>query len=292
MKKTLLTLALATMAAHAQAATWTLGDTSTSGSRFSVAALTDTVGSLGSANQFLSGNIGSYINETTIDSVTVGSWDASTVTLGGNSIDLGISHEANVSIAGNVAIANLITSVSLDNATIADTGLTLNYHGHAPSRLTQNFIIAPELGEAMGDLVNINMDIWATHSLDGNLIADSLTFEQDFYSSYDLYLNGSVMDAGSFDALGSVGVGEYWSFQAHIGDEIRLEMRSQSQITGTALGLGGTPELFGGSEAFASMTVTPVPEPESWAMLLMGLGLVGLRLRSKPKSFTQNKISA
>ena len=32
------------------------------------------------------------------------------------------------------------------------------------------------------------------------------------------------------------------------------------------------------------VTVTPVPEPETWAMLLAGLGLVGLQLRRKMKA--------
>lgn len=38
--------------------------------------------------------------------------------------------------------------------------------------------------------------------------------------------------------------------------------------------------------------VTPVPEPETWAMLLMGLGLVGLQMRKKTYSLKQLKIGA
>ena len=289
MKKTLLVLALTAFAAQAQAATWMLGETSTGGWRFGFAALTDTVGSLGTAEGRLYGFIGNDSNEITTDSVTVGSWDATSASLGVNSIDLSVNHEANVKILENVATAGLITSVSLDNATIVDSGaLNLNYWATAPSRLTQTFIITPELGESIGGLVNINMDIWATHSLNGNLDVQG----QDFVSGYDLYLNGSVIDAGSFDTLGSVGVGENWSFQAHIGDEIRLEMRSQSQIIGGLLNVSGAPELLGSSEAFASMTVTTVPEPETWAMLVMGLGLVSLRLRNKSKATARNLIGA
>ena len=292
MKKTLLVLALTAFAAQAHAATWTLGNTSTSGLRIGIVTLTDTVDNLGTAGDSLFGSIGNDINETTADSVTVGSWDATTASLGGNSIDLGVSHEAKVSIAENVAIAYLMTNVSLDNATIADADLTLDYSALAPARLSQTFIIAPELGESMGDLVNVSFDSFADHTLEGNLNADSLTFDQDFHSSYDLYLNGSVIDASSFAALGHVDGA--WNFQAHIGDVIKLEMRSQSQFAGSALGLpaGGSPYLLGESEAFASMTVTTVPEPETWAMLVMGLGLVSLRLRNKSKSSARNQIGA
>lgn len=46
------------------------------------------------------------------------------------------------------------------------------------------------------------------------------------------------------------------------------------KVTGTALGSSG------GLYSVAAVTV-PVPEPETWAMLLVGLGLVGFRLRQK-----------
>jgi hypothetical protein len=282
MKKTLLTLALATLAAHAQAATWTLGDTSTGGLRTGVATLTDNVEN----NQLSWGWMGSDLNKITVDSVAVGSWDTTSATSGSNSIDMGVSHEAYARTAymgdSRTAYANLKTSVSLDNANIVDAGLHLAFAGTAPARLTQSFFIAAELGESTGDLVNVNMEI----ALDGNVADNGIVFSAlDAISGYTLFLNDSIMGADSFDALGHIGGN--WSFQAHIGDEIRLEMRSQSQLASigsSGLAVGATPELFVSSEAFASMTVTTVPEPETWAMLVMGLGLVSLRLRNKSKS--------
>lgn len=50
-------------------------------------------------------------------------------------------------------------------------------------------------------------------------------------------------------------------------------------VTGTATGSGG---LY----SIAAVTV-PVPEPETYAMLLVGLGLVGYRLRQKNRSAKQ-----
>ncbi len=49
------------------------------------------------------------------------------------------------------------------------------------------------------------------------------------------------------------------------------------RITGNATGSSG------GLYSVAAVTV-PVPEPETWAMLLVGLGLVGYRLRQKHRS--------
>ncbi|MCU0842812.1 MAG: FxDxF family PEP-CTERM protein [Thiobacillaceae bacterium] len=47
----------------------------------------------------------------------------------------------------------------------------------------------------------------------------------------------------------------------------------------------GEPGAFNGfTFSTFGVTVTPVPEPETWAMLLAGLGLVGMQLRRKLKS--------
>lgn len=60
------------------------------------------------------------------------------------------------------------------------------------------------------------------------------------------------------------------------------------QATGLASGTGfnldpSTPGLEHGGYYFSTATV-PVPEPETWAMLLAGVGLVGLKLRRKSSS--------
>lgn len=43
---------------------------------------------------------------------------------------------------------------------------------------------------------------------------------------------------------------------------------------------GNANGMFGGQYVFA-VTTLPIPEPETWAMLLAGLGLVGLQLRRR-----------
>ena len=55
------------------------------------------------------------------------------------------------------------------------------------------------------------------------------------------------------------------------------------QISGVADG------SFGGAYAF-SFSAVPVPEAETWAMMLAGLGLVGLRLRKQYKQ--ESRLSA
>lgn len=280
-------LALAGLVAQgAQAATWALGTSAASGMRTGTVHLTDTVGGLGSAGDTQFGSIGNDLNETTLDSVAVGSWDSASAVLGGNSIDLGVSHEAYAGAThqGDVhtAYANLMTSVSLDNAQSVDAGLALDFLGYAQARLSQSFVIAPELGESLGQWVNVSLLAWGDHALSGNLNGASLSFEQDFFSSYTLFLNGSVIDADSFDALGHIG-GTPWNFQARIGDEIELQVLSHSQIAGAAidLDLAGAPAMLASSEAFIGMTVSNVPEPETWAMFVIGLGLMGLQVRRK-----------
>lgn len=285
MKRTLLILALTGLAGSAHAATWTLGDTTVAGLRTGVVALTDGVGAMGTAGDALFGSVTNDLNEIDTDAVAVGSWDFTSAVLGGNAIDLGLSHEI---YAGNAylgdtstAFANLLTSASVDNATLADAGLDLEFSGFAPARLNQRFVITPELGEQAGDLVMVNVNAWATHALDGNLNGNGISLDQDFLSSYSLALNGTVLDADSYTDLGNAG--KSWSFQAHVGDELSLQLRTQSQVGGTVLAMaaGATPEVMASSEAFLSMSVTAVPEPEAYALLLAGLGLVGLVARRR-----------
>lgn len=55
-------------------------------------------------------------------------------------------------------------------------------------------------------------------------------------------------------------------------------------VTGTTQGvLGGSYEI--------KATTLPVPEPETWGMLLVGLGLVGYRLRQKNRTAGQASIN-
>jgi len=65
-------------------------------------------------------------------------------------------------------------------------------------------------------------------------------------------------------------------------DYLTLPASSYFSAGNYTLKIGGTtaPGASGGLYTVAAVTV-PVPEPETWAMLLVGLSLVGLRLRQK-----------
>lgn len=60
------------------------------------------------------------------------------------------------------------------------------------------------------------------------------------------------------------------------------------RVGGKAAGAG----TIAGIYAIGAVTVAaPVPEPQSWAMLLAGMGLVGLRIRQKAKASRQPPLS-
>lgn len=104
----------------------------------------------------------------------------------------------------------------------------------------------------------------------GNIInIDGLT--ADIFTS-----SNAVTPYASFTPIGAdllvLPLGTYFgtgSYTLKIGGE----------VTGTGL-VGLLPH---GAYTVAAVTV-PVPEPETWAMLLAGMGLVGLRARQKAKA--------
>jgi PEP-CTERM motif len=62
--------------------------------------------------------------------------------------------------------------------------------------------------------------------------------------------------------------------------------------TGSSPGGGGGPVSFPASEPRQPVTpVSAVPEPNTWATMLLGFGLLGWRLRRRPKS-TEKKSAA
>lgn len=285
MKRIALVLALAGLATGAHAATWTLENTVVNGLRSGQATLTDSLGVLGTTGEVLSGAVTDHLNQIGLDSVAVGSWDAKGITLGGNSVEFGLSHEVYAGLDGaDTAYVDFLTSVSLGNATIVDSGLNIDFSGSAPVSLTQNFVVTPELGEASGDLVKVYVNLWANHEGSGELAVNTLNLNDAFDSNYALFLNGNALNSGSHTGSGLEA--DSWSFLAHIGDVVSLQMASRSQMSGNI----GSPEidhlqeLLVTSRGSLSMTVSAVPEPETWGMLIAGLGLMGLRLRSKTKS--------
>lgn len=271
---TLSALALAgAVSLPVQAASWTLGDTTVSGLRVGVVAFD------GLPAGVEIGNLTDDLNAIGVDSVAAGSWRDLTASLGGNSLDIHLSHEAYAFAAdgGDPATASLrlSTYAGLDNAAITSATL-LSASVQAPASLSQEYKIAAGLGESVGDSVLITFAPAYAHDA-----AATSGFAPFMLSSYDLYLNGVQLD---HDSVSGPGTGtDSWNFIAKVGDSVTLRMLNTAQVgvAGLALAAGATPEAWAYGEVGATLTISPVPEPETWAMLAVGLGLVGLRLRHK-----------
>jgi len=273
----LFTLGLLALTGSAQAATWTLGATTVGGLRVGAVSFD------GLPAGVEIGNLTDDLNDVTSGYVAAGSWRSLTASLGGNAIDLGLTHEAHVQTSAGgdpaSATARLRTSASLDNAVI-NTPTTFSAVGLAPATLRQDFILTPELGESLGMPVYV--------SLSGHLHQDaylSAGLSAYLYSSGALYLNGMpILSAGPFSGPAS-GSAHLLTFVAHLGDILTVEMFNTTQIgaANLALAIGAMPEALAYGDLGAQLSISPIPEPETWAMLLAGLGLVGLQLRRKPR---------
>lgn len=55
-------------------------------------------------------------------------------------------------------------------------------------------------------------------------------------------------------------------------------------LAGSTFEIGGLPKGLSNYRAFLSNPIVPVPEPETYAMLLMGLGLVGFAVHSRKRA--------
>lgn len=129
-------------------------------------------------------------------------------------------------------------------------------------------------------------DIW---SFSLNLTSDvsSTTVANNLLNVFGI-ANGqvSLFNGLANDALADALVGSY-AFNGSTGDSATTFSALTSgnyyyRITGDLTGsLGGTYTLA--SSAIATTTTPPVPEPETYAMLLAGLGVVGMALRRRTK---------
>lgn len=273
MNKTLIAaLSLIAASGTASAATWTLGSSDAAGTRVGAVSFN------GVAAGIEIGNIGDDMNIHTADSLAAGSWRTLTATSGANSIDLSMTHEAYAGTSYNsdasTAFVNLASSATLDNAHIGSATNMSAVSLATASILKQSFFITPGLGESDGMAVMVGFAQDYTHAGNG-----SAGMNQTLFSSYSLYLNGTQLKADNISGLGAGS--DHLSFNAHIGDQIRLDLLNSSQISVSALSLapGDMPASGAYGNLNTYLTVSPVPEPETYAMMLAGLGLLGFIAR-------------
>jgi hypothetical protein len=94
-------------------------------------------------------------------------------------------------------------------------------------------------------------------------------------------LNINGLTAQIFDSTNT----SYASFvQAGDADHLTLPTGTYFAVDSYTLKIGGTATGSAGAMYTIAAVTAPVPEPETWAMLLVGMGLVGLRALQKAKT--------
>jgi hypothetical protein len=274
---TLIALGLLALSSGAQAATWTLGDTTLGGLRVGAVSFD------GLPAGVEIGNLTDHLNDVFPTYVAAGSWRSFTAAWGGNTIDVGLTHEANVdtSVGGDASVAHarLMTSAVLENAVITQPTM-FSAVALAPASLKQDFILTPELGEALGMPVYVTLGGSYAHTATLGTGLSAYLF-----SSAAFYLNGNpLLTVGPLSGVGG-DAGNLLTFVANLGDTLTVELFNTTQIgaANLALAMGALPEALADGQLGVQLSISPIPEPETWAMLLAGLGLVGLQLRRKPR---------
>lgn len=150
-------------------------------------------------------------------------------------------------------------------------------------------------GEIYADIFSVASAGTIDHALTFNITTDLYAGSGIFDISLSQIIN---IDGLTAEIYNSSGATPYATFVAQAGSPDLLILPEGSyfavdsytlRISGTATGTGllGLPA---GAYSIAAATA-PVPEPETWAMLLVGMGLVGLRVREKAKASRQTVLS-
>jgi hypothetical protein len=165
---------------------------------------------------------------------------------------------------------------------------------YADAGLNQTFRILAGTGENVGDAVKVSV------RFDANVLDNangSAYISSQWTGPFRIMLNGTQkweLPGNRFDTPGFNNIVDL-TFNAVIGDTVGIGYMA---INGDAFG----PAVFANyamNSAFAKgaafdestsitlmggISVNAVPEPETWAMLLTGLGLVGLQWSRKPRN--------
>lgn len=150
-------------------------------------------------------------------------------------------------------------------------------------------------GETYGEIFTVGpagtIDHALTFDITADLYAGSGVADLPLALSFGEFkleiTNIENLSAQIFDSSNSL----YADFLTIDPDLLVLPLGSYFAVDSYTLRIGGTATGTGsvaGSYAIGAITVAaPVPEPETWAMLLVGMGLVGLRVRQRAKASRQ-----
>jgi hypothetical protein len=114
--------------------------------------------------------------------------------------------------------------------------------------------------------------------------------------AFDLSLtfaNLAIFSTGADNAIGGTGANLDEMLVQDSGSTTKLSVSLPGSTTSQNLYLyvsGITAGTNGGLYSGA-ISVTPIPEPEVWAMMLVGAGLVGFRIRTKSKRASASRFS-